>query len=110
MTVLLRVKAKSGLCEEGFERVWEINAFSAIIAITSEALIARRHSNSLFVLLSTLHSQPPVRIVNETLKQDWDTRRTYQAVPVIASTSTTVKAVAPLRSLGFKSCNGGGPP
>ena len=110
MTALLRVKAKSGLCEESFENAWEANAFRAIITITSEALIARRHSNSLFVLLSTLHSQPPVRIVSETLKQDWDTWTTYQAVPVIASTSTTVKAIAPLRSLGFKSCNEGGPP
>ena len=64
----------------------------------------------MFILLSALHSHPPVVKVSKPFKQDLDTAKTHQAVPVIASTSTTVKAIAPLRSLGFKSCNGGGPP
>ena len=37
-------------------------------------------------------------------------RKTYHAVPSIVRISMTVKAIAPLRSFGFKSCKGGGPP
>ena len=67
-------------------------------------------SNGVSSSPSALHSHPPIRKVSKTLEHHSDSGKTYQAVPVIARTSTTVKAIAPLRSLGFKSCKGGGPP